>query len=78
MARNGVWELKDILLRYCASSGSSKGVRAFVERDLAAFAARNPQISFKTKIQGGHPCVYGTYGKLLQLVALMVFVLRQV
>lgn len=63
MARNGVWELKDILLRYCPNGGSSRGVRDFVERDLLSFAGKNPQVQFKTKIQGGHPCVYGSYGK---------------
>lgn len=36
-------------------------MREFVEKDLAAFAARNPQISFRTEIRGGHPCVYGKY-----------------
>lgn len=63
MARNGIWELREVLLRYCASSGSSRGVREFVEHDLISFAAKNSQIQFQTKIQGGHPCVYAKYGK---------------
>lgn len=61
MARRGVWELNEVILRYCAHGGSSGGVRQFVEKNLAGFAAHNPQISFKTTIRGGHPCVYGKY-----------------
>lgn len=59
-----MWELKDVLLRYCAIGGSSRGVRGFVEKDLLPFAGRNPQLEMKTKIQGGHPCVFATYSKL--------------
>lgn len=64
MARNGVWELREVVLRYCASSGSSRGVREFVEHDLISFASKNPQVEFQTKIQGGHPCVFAKYGRL--------------
>ncbi|KAI0559136.1 hypothetical protein FGB62_166g054 [Gracilaria domingensis] len=40
MARNGVWELREVLVRYCANSGSSRGVREFVEHgeDIPAFS----------------------------------------
>ncbi|CDF39682.1 hypothetical protein CHC_T00009060001 [Chondrus crispus] len=61
MARRGVWELNEVIVRYCASSGSSRGIREFVAKDLADFAERNPQITFKTEIRGGHPCVFGKY-----------------
>lgn len=60
-----MWELKEITLRYCATSGSSEGVRSFVENGLISFSKRNPQIHFRTKIQGGHPCVFGSYSKLV-------------
>ncbi|CAN8070352.1 unnamed protein product [Agarophyton chilense] len=61
MARNGVWELREVLLRYCANSGSSRGVRDFVEHGLVSFARKNPHIQFQTEIKGGHPCVFCKY-----------------
>ena len=72
MARNGVWELEHLLIRYCGTSASSKGVREFVERDLVEFAKKNPQIQFKTEIKGGFPCVYGKYSKLHKLCQLNI------
>lgn len=65
MARRGVWELNEVIVRYCASSGSSRGIREFVAKDLADFAERNPQITLKTEICGGHPCVFGKYSACL-------------
>lgn len=63
MARNGVWELRNVLLRYCATGGSSRGVREYVEDGLAQFAKKNPQIEFSTQIKSGHPCVFAEYSK---------------
>lgn len=63
MARNGVWELRNVLLRYCATGGSSRGVREYVESGLVQFAERNPHIEIRTEIKSGHPCVYGDYSK---------------
>lgn len=53
-----------MLLRYCATGGSSRGVREYVETGLVPFAERNPQIEIRTEIKSGHPCVYGDYSKL--------------
>lgn len=61
MARNGVWELERLVLRYCPTSGSSKGAREFVETGLIPFAKKNPQIQIKTAIRSGHPHIYGKY-----------------
>lgn len=52
-------------LRYCATGGSSRGVREFVEQSLIPFAKRNPQIEIRTEIKSGHPCIYGDYSKYL-------------
>lgn len=73
MARNGVWELRNVMLRYCATGGSSVGVREFVESGLAHFAEKNPQILFKTQIESGHPCVYGDYSMFLMFNSRTVF-----
>lgn len=59
-----MWELREVLLRYSPSAGSSRGVREFVETGLLTeFARNNPQVQFKTQLHGGHPCVYGHYSK---------------
>lgn len=65
MARNGVWELRNVLLRYCATGGSSRGVREYVENGLAQFAEKNSQIEFSTQIKPGHPCVFADYSKYI-------------
>ena len=64
MARNGVWELKELLLRYSVNSGSSRGVKEFVEKDLINFARQNPQIKVTTFLRSaGHPQVFAAYSK---------------
>jgi hypothetical protein len=62
MARRGVWELQEILLRYSRTGGSSRGVREFVEHDLVGFARDNPQIKIETSFRNSHPFVVGSYG----------------
>jgi large subunit ribosomal protein L43 len=62
MARRGVWELKELLLRYSRTGGSSRGVREFVEHDLVNFARENPQINIQTSFRNSHPFVVGEYG----------------
>lgn len=66
MARNGVWELKEMLLRYSPNSGSSRGTVEFVEKDLLNFARANPQIKIATYVRrAGHPQVFASYGEQL-------------
>lgn len=62
MARRGVFELNEVILKYSRDGGSSRGVREFVERDLVPFARRNPQIVIRTTFCNGHPFVVGRYG----------------
>lgn len=61
MARRGVWELQELLIKYSLDGGSSCGVREFVEQGLVSFAQRNPQISIATQLRAGHPTVEGKY-----------------
>lgn len=61
MARRGVWELQELLIKYSLDGGSSRGVREFVETGLVSFAKRNPQISIATRLRAGHPTVEGKY-----------------
>ena len=63
MARRGVWELRQLLLRYSLDGGSSRGVREYVENDLISFAKKNPQISIQTELKSGHPAVFANYSK---------------
>lgn len=64
MARRGVWELRNLTIRYSSAGGSSRGVREYVEKDLLGFAKKNPQISIETILQSGHPAVCADYGKM--------------
>lgn len=63
MARNGVWELERLVVKYSPTAGSSVGVRDFVEKGLVKFAQENPHIRIKTKLQTGHPHIVGSYSK---------------
>ncbi len=61
MALRGVWQLRELAIRYSLEGGSSRGVRAFVEDGLVEFAKKNPQIAITTKLEPGHPNVHGKY-----------------
>ncbi|KAH6558210.1 hypothetical protein KP509_1Z073600 [Ceratopteris richardii] len=62
MALRGVWQLKKLQVAYCDFSGSSKGVRRFIERELPAFKEQNPQLEVETQlIRGKHPFLKGFY-----------------
>lgn len=61
MALRGVWQLRELAIRYSLEGGSSRGVRAFVEDGLVEFARKNPQIAITTKLEPGHPNVHGKY-----------------
>jgi hypothetical protein len=64
MAKRGVFQLKELTLHYCRRGGSSEGTRQFIERDLAAWAAKNPQIEIRTQERNGrHPYLHGAYCK---------------
>jgi large subunit ribosomal protein L43 len=62
MSRHGVWELRELLIRYSPDGGSSRGIRDFVEQDLVRFARSNPQIKITTSFRHSHPFVLGQYG----------------
>ncbi|KAG8462630.1 hypothetical protein KFE25_004606 [Diacronema lutheri] len=50
-------------LRYCLHSGSSRGVRAFLESSLVPFATAHPHIPVDVAMQPGrHPTLQAEYG----------------
>jgi large subunit ribosomal protein L43 len=64
MARRGVFELNELVLKYSVDGGSSRGVREFVEHNLVEFARKNPHITIRTIFNNGHPFIVGRYGTL--------------
>uniref|UniRef100_A0A061RGS9 Large ribosomal subunit protein mL43 n=1 Tax=Tetraselmis sp. GSL018 TaxID=582737 RepID=A0A061RGS9_9CHLO len=62
MAAKGVWQLTQLRLHYCPFSGSSRGVRAFVEHFLPIFREQNSQLVLETaERRGKHPYLYAEY-----------------
>lgn len=50
-------------LRYCLHSGSSRGVRDFLERSLVAFATAHSHIPIDLLLQPGrHPTLRAEFG----------------
>jgi len=65
MAVRGVYQLKEVLFRYCDIGGSSRGIREYIQTTLIPFSESNPQINFKVAIKRNrHPCITASYGKL--------------
>lgn len=66
MATRGIWQLKEVTIRYCQHSGSSRHVRDFLSnKQFLEFVKENPQVSFRTELKPGrHPVLIGDYGKL--------------
>ena len=63
MARNGVWQLKRLSLRYCPFSGSSAGVRDFVSEMFEGFRMENAHLDTRAEERRGrHPFLEGEYG----------------
>ena len=48
MSRNGVKQLKDVVIRYSDYDGSSRGIRAWMQQDLIQFARSNPDVTITT------------------------------
>ncbi|CEG40921.1 Mitochondrial/chloroplast ribosomal protein 36a [Plasmopara halstedii] len=63
MATKGVWQLKQVTIRYCQHSGSSRYVRQLLSDDrFHKFVEENPQVHFKTELKGArHPILVGEY-----------------
>ncbi|KAK9462375.1 mitochondrial 54S ribosomal protein mL43 [Lipomyces oligophaga] len=65
VGRNGVGAFvlpcKRITFRFCNHSASSAGMREFLHKNLAQFAADNRGIEILVKQQHGHPVVIGEY-----------------
>lgn len=62
MARRGVWQLQKLVLNYCEFSGSSRGVREFVEHALPEFKSVNPQLPVELVVnRGRHPWWHAEY-----------------
>lgn len=62
MALRGVWQLKKLVVSYCNFSGSSRGVRKFIDQELPAFKEKNPQLEVETVLdRGQHPFLKGYY-----------------
>ncbi|KAK1270449.1 hypothetical protein QJS04_geneDACA014187 [Acorus gramineus] len=54
MALKGVWQLQKLVVSYCDISGSSRGIRAFMESHLPAFKEGNPQLEVLAELNRGH------------------------
>ncbi|CAL5220160.1 g2125 [Coccomyxa viridis] len=54
MARQGVWQLNRLTVNFCNFSGSSRGVRQFVEELLPTFRSENPQLNVVEALRPGH------------------------
>ncbi|VVB06274.1 unnamed protein product [Arabis nemorensis] len=62
MAQRGVWQLQKLVVSYCNWGGSSRGIRAFMESELPAFIAKNPQLDVVPELsRGQHPYLKGIY-----------------
>mmetsp|Transcript_40713 Transcript_40713/g.79705 ORF Transcript_40713/g.79705 Transcript_40713/m.79705 type:complete len:141 (+) Transcript_40713:24-446(+) len=61
-ARTGVWQLRRLVVSYCKHSGSSRGVRSFIEEKLPALQERYPHLQVETTLRSGkHPHLEGFY-----------------
>ncbi|EGC37460.1 hypothetical protein DICPUDRAFT_30259 [Dictyostelium purpureum] len=62
MSKNGVWQLKKLVINYCEFSGSSKYVRNILGSSIKQFKELNPQIQVEESVvRGGHPSLLATY-----------------
>ncbi|KAL4430376.1 hypothetical protein ABPG77_002182 [Micractinium sp. CCAP 211/92] len=62
MSRQGVWQLRKLLVHYCDWGGSSRGAREFVERILPQFQRDNPQLAVEAVVRRGrHPGLLAEY-----------------
>ena len=64
MCTRGVWQCRSLMVQYCKNSGSSAGVRDYLERFFVPFASANPQIQFAISSKPNkHPLLQGWYVK---------------
>ncbi|KAL6064267.1 54S ribosomal protein L51, mitochondrial [Balamuthia mandrillaris] len=62
MSRNGIWQMKRLIVQWCDWGGSSRGVREFLKTQYPAFAERNPQIEAEAVLRRGrHPHLIAEY-----------------
>nr|CCA25140.1 conserved hypothetical protein [Albugo laibachii Nc14] len=63
MATRGIWQLKELTIRYCQHSGSSRYIRDFLNnKKFIDFVKENPQVAFRTELKPGrHPVLIGDY-----------------
>ncbi|EEY63982.1 uncharacterized protein PITG_02494 [Phytophthora infestans T30-4] len=63
MATKGVWQLKQVTIRYCQHGGSSRYVRQLLgDERFVKFVEENPQVQFETELKGArHPILIGDY-----------------
>ncbi|KAF1793975.1 Thioredoxin-like fold [Phytophthora cactorum] len=63
MATKGVWQLKQVTIRYCQHGGSSRYVRQLLgDERFLKFVEENPQVHFETELKGArHPILIGDY-----------------
>eukprot|EP00271_Cylindrocystis_brebissonii_P018786 TRINITY_DN545_c0_g5_i1.p1 TRINITY_DN545_c0_g5~~TRINITY_DN545_c0_g5_i1.p1 ORF type:complete len:119 (+),score=27.18 TRINITY_DN545_c0_g5_i1:123-479(+) len=54
MATRGVWQLKQLLIKFCDFGGSSRGARDFISKHLEEFKAANPQLTAEAVLNRGH------------------------
>ena len=62
MCTRGVWQLHSMIISYCPTGGSSRGVREALRTTIPKFAEANPQIVFKALPKANqHPQLLGLY-----------------
>ncbi|KYQ88286.1 hypothetical protein DLAC_10978 [Tieghemostelium lacteum] len=62
MSKNGVWQLKKLVIRYCDLSGSSKYIRNILNTNIKEFKDSNPQIEYSDEVnRGKHPYLVAHY-----------------
>ena len=62
MSIRGVRQLKALTLRYCDWGGSSRGARAYIQKELVPWATDNPAVTVSTAIKRNkHPVLIAEY-----------------
>jgi len=62
MCTRGVWQMRKVMIKYCDYSGSSAGVRDWIQTQLTPFAKANPHLEvIVSRNPGKEPHVRARY-----------------